>query len=35
MHWDGCAATIKPLVEREARVKAASVVFKTGKARIL
>jgi copper chaperone CopZ len=35
MHCDGCAATIKALVEREAGVKAASVVFKTGEARIL
>jgi copper chaperone CopZ len=35
MHCDGCAATIKALVEREAGVKAAFVVFKTGEARIL
>ena len=35
MHCDGCAATIKTLVEREPGVKAASVVFKTGEARIL
>jgi len=35
MHCDGCAATIKALIEREAGVKAASVVFKTGEARIL
>lgn len=35
MHCDGCAVTIKALVDREAGVKAASVVFKTGEARIL
>ena len=35
MHCDGCAATIKALVERKAGVKAASVVFETGEARIL
>jgi copper chaperone CopZ len=34
MHCDGCAATIQALVEREAGVKAVSVLFKTSEARI-
>ena len=35
MHCDGCAQTIKALVERETGVKAAAVTFETGEARIL
>lgn len=35
MHCDGCAETIKALIEREAGVKAASVAHETGEARIL
>lgn len=35
MHCDGCAQTIKTLVEREPGVKAASVTFKGSEARIL
>jgi copper chaperone len=35
MHCDGCAAAIKAVVEREPGVKAASVSFKDGEARIL
>ena len=35
MHCDGCAATIKAMVEREAGVKAAAVTFKSGEASIL
>ena len=35
MHCDGCAATIEAVVMREAGVKAASVAFKDGEARIL
>lgn len=35
MHCDGCAATIKAVVEREPGVKAATVSFKGGEARIL
>ncbi len=35
MHCDGCANTIKALVEREAGVKTATVSFKSGEARIL
>jgi copper chaperone len=35
MHCDGCAETVKAVVEREPGVKAASVSFKNGEARIL
>lgn len=35
MHCDGCAATIKAVLERETGVKAADVTFKHGEARIL
>lgn len=35
MHCDGCAATIKAVVEREPGVKAATVTFKDNEARIL
>jgi copper chaperone CopZ len=35
MHCDGCANTIKAMVEREPGVKAAAVSFKGGEARIL
>jgi copper chaperone len=35
MHCDGCAETIKAVVERELGVKAASVSFKGGAAHIL
>ncbi len=35
MHCDGCASTIKGLVEKEPGVKAATVSFKDGEARIL
>jgi len=35
MHCDGCAETIKAVVERESGVRAAAVSFKEGKARIL
>lgn len=35
MHCDGCAATIKAVVERAPGVKAVSVAFETGEARIL
>jgi len=35
MHCDGCSETIKAVVEREPGVKAASVSFKGGEARIL
>jgi copper chaperone len=35
MHCDGCANTIKALVEHEAGVKTAAVTFKSGEARIL
>lgn len=35
MHCDGCANTIKTLVEKEPGVKAASVSFADGQARIL
>ena len=35
MHCDGCASTIKALVEREPGVRTAAVSFKSGEARIL
>jgi copper chaperone CopZ len=35
MHCDGCAETIKAVVGRESGVKAASVSFQGGVARIL
>ena len=35
MHCDGCASTIKGLVEKEPGVKAAAVSFADGQARIL
>ena len=35
MHCDGCAATIKALLDIEAGVKASSVSFKDGSARVL
>ncbi|MDE2229458.1 MAG: heavy-metal-associated domain-containing protein [Alphaproteobacteria bacterium] len=35
MHCDGCAATVKALVERADGVRTASVAFATGEARIL
>jgi len=35
MHCEGCAATIKALVEREPGVRMASVSFAGGEARIL
>ncbi len=35
MHCDGCAATVKALVEQEPGVKAVSVSFKDGEARVL
>ena len=35
MHCDGCASTIKALVEREPGVKTAAVTFESGEARIL
>ena len=35
MHCDGCAETIKALLDIEAGVKASSVSFKDGSARVL
>lgn len=35
MHCDGCALTVKTLVESEAGVKAATVSFKESEARVL
>ncbi|MBI1965673.1 MAG: heavy-metal-associated domain-containing protein [Betaproteobacteria bacterium] len=35
MHCDGCAETIKALLDVEAGVKASSVSFKDGSARVL
>lgn len=35
MHCDGCAETIKALLDIEAGVKASSVSFKEGRARVL
>lgn len=35
MHCDGCANTIKALVEREPGVKTVAVTFERGEARIL
>lgn len=35
MHCDGCAETIKALLEVEAGVKASSISFKEGRARVL
>jgi copper chaperone CopZ len=35
MHCDGCANTIKALVEREPGVKTVSVSFAEGEARVL
>ena len=35
MHCDGCAETIKAVVEREPGVKAVAVTFRGGEARIL
>ena len=35
MHCDGCAETIKALLDVEAGVKTSSVSFKDGRARVL
>jgi copper chaperone len=35
MHCDGCAETIKALVEQEPGVRMADVSFKSGEARVL
>ena len=35
MHCEGCAQTIKALVEREPGVKTAAVTFEGGEARVL
>ena len=35
MHCDGCAFTVKALVEKEPGVKAATVSFKDSEARVL
>ena len=35
MHCDGCAETIKALLDVEAGVKASTVSFKEGRARVL
>lgn len=35
MHCDGCANTIKALVEREPGVKTVAVSFESGEARVL
>jgi copper chaperone CopZ len=35
MHCDGCAFTVRTLVEKEPGVKGVSVSFKEGEARIL
>lgn len=35
MHCDGCALTVKTLLEREPGVKTATVSFKDGDARIV
>jgi copper chaperone CopZ len=35
MHCDGCAQTIKVLLDREPGVKTTAVSFKTGEARVL
>ncbi len=35
MHCDGCAQTIKALMEREPGVKTAAVSFEDGEARVL
>jgi copper chaperone CopZ len=35
MHCDGCAETIKALVEQEPGVRMADVSFKNGEARVL
>ena len=35
MHCDGCAATIQALLDIEAGVKASSVSFQEGRARVL
>ncbi len=35
MHCDGCARTIKTLVDREPGVKVTTVSFKDGEARVL
>lgn len=35
MHCDGCALTVKTLVEKEPGVKAATVSFKDSEARVL
>ncbi len=35
MHCEGCAATLKAVVEREPGVKAAAVSYRSGAARIL
>lgn len=35
MHCDGCALTVQTLIEHEPGVKAATVSFKDGDARIL
>ena len=35
MHCDGCAFTVKTLVEKEPGVKAATVSFADGEARVL
>ena len=35
MHCDGCANTIKTLIEREPGVQMAAISFKDGEARVL
>jgi copper chaperone CopZ len=35
MHCDGCAETVRALLEREPGVKTASVTFEGGQARVL
>lgn len=35
MHCDGCAATLKALLEREPGVKTASVTFASGEGRVV
>jgi len=35
MHWDGCASTVKTLVERQPGVQLATVSFADRQARVL
>ena len=35
MHCDGCANSVKALLEREPGVKSAAVAFESGEARVL